>query len=879
MLQIGLFNRIVIWGLVALGLFMAMPNGFYSRVEQHNDAMVAVERGADPAEHAEALASWPDYLPSWLVNLGLDLRGGAHLLAEVRVEEAYMVRLEGMWPDIRDRLKENRAEIGPIRLQPTREGVAELRVRLVGKPEQVDRAAEIIGELARPVVSLTGPPSKDIDVDVDRDQIVVTVTEAEQAAMDDRTVKQTLEIVRRRIDEVGTREPTIQRQGRDRILIQVPGIGSAEELKEIIGTTALLTFQHVVSRTENAEEAVGAGNEIIPSMDEEGVHYILERSAVVTGEDLVDAQPAFDQNGRPAVNFRFNPVGARAFGDYTAKNIGNPFAIILDGEVVSAPVIQSHIAGGTGIITGNFSVESSTNLAILLRAGALPTGLDFLEERTIGPELGADSIEAGKIACITAFVLVLIFMMLSYGIFGFFANIALIVNVALIFGLLGSIGATLTLPGIAGIVLTIGMAVDANVLVFERIREESATTRGSARAIDVGYEKALSAIIDANITTFITAVILYAMGSGPVRGFAITLGMGIITSVFTAIFVTRLMVIIWYQRKRPETVLQGRALRLVPKITNWDFFSTKRISAGLSVLLIIVSFASLAGLGLNYGIDFKGGTSVRTQSAQPVDIGGYRDAIEPLGLGDVTITEVFDPTFGPDQNVAMIRIQAQEGEQSVSLDVIGSVKQALIGAVPDIDFTSVDSVGPKVSGELIQAAALAIALAIGAVLFYIWIRFEWQFAAGAVAALMHDVILTIGVFSIFRIQFDLAIIAAILTIVGYSLNDTVVVFDRVRENLRKYKKRPLADVLNISINETMSRTVMTSVTTMLALLALYILGGDVIRGFVFAMMWGVVVGTYSSVFVASAILLWLGVKRDWSRHSAKAGTDFTGANV
>ena len=338
----------------------------------------------------------------------------------------------------------------------------------------------------------------------------------------------------------------------DRILIQVPGIGSASELKDIIGTTAQLTFQPVVSRTSDAEAPAGSGNEVLPSLDEEGTFYILETAPVVTGEELVDAQPSFDQNGRPAVSFRFNPSGARKFGDYTADNIGSPFAIVLDEEVISAPVIQSHIPGGSGIITGNFTVVESTNLAVLLRAGALPAGLEFLEERTIGPELGRDSIEAGRIACIVAFVAVLVFMFLSYGTFGIFANIALIMNVGLIFGLLSLVGATLTLPGIAGIVLTIGMAVDANVLVFERIREELKTGKGPARSIDLGYEKALSAILDANITTFITAVILFAMGSGPVRGFAITLGLGILTSVFTAIFVTRLMVIIWFERRRPK---------------------------------------------------------------------------------------------------------------------------------------------------------------------------------------------------------------------------------------------------------------------------------------------------------------------------------------
>ncbi|MEI4233499.1 protein translocase subunit SecD [Roseovarius sp. D22-M7] len=877
MLQIDLWKRCVIWGLVGLGLLLALPNAFYSRVETHNDAVAAVEAGADPESVADKLALWPDWLPSGLVNLGLDLRGGAHLLAEVQVEDVYESRLDSMWPEVRDLLREERDSVGPIRLQDTEN--AELRVRLVQRPEMADEAANLVRGLGRPVTGITGAGSTDIAVTTDGADVVVRLSEAEQRATDERTMQQALEIIRRRIDEVGTREPTIQRQGSDRVLIQVPGIGSAAELKDLIGTTAQLTFQPVVSRTSDGNANPGPGNEILPAMDDEGVFYNLERAPVVTGDALVDAQPDFDQNGRPAVSFRFNPTGARKFGDYTAENIGNPFAIVLDDEVISAPVIQSHIPGGSGIITGGFTVEESTQLAVLLRAGALPAGLEFLEERTIGPELGADSIEAGKTACIVAFILVLAYMAASYRAFGLFANIALIVNVGLIFGLLSLIGATLTLPGIAGIVLTIGMAVDANVLVFERIREEMRTAKGPARAIELGYEKAMSAIVDANITTFITALILYTMGSGPVRGFAITLGLGIITSVFTALFVTRLIAVMWFERKRPKTLFQGRALRLVPQGTTIDFFSRWKLWLGISGVLILVALGSFGVQGLNFGIDFKGGTTIRTQSTEPVDVADYREAIGDLGLGDVTITEVFDPTFGPDENVAMIRIQAQEGSESVSPEVIEEVRNALQQVVADIEFTSVESVGPKVSGELIQAAVIAIVLAIAAVLIYIWLRFEWQFAVGAVIALVHDVALTIGIFSEFQIQFDLAIIAALLTIVGYSLNDTVVVFDRVRENLRKYKKKPLREVLNVSINETLSRTLMTSVTTLLALLALYFLGGDVIRGFVFAMIWGVVIGTYSSIFVATTMLMWLGVKRDWSKPDANAGTQFADAEA
>ena len=552
MLQIDTWKRVLIWLACVAGLLAALPNAFYSRVEQHNDAVAAIELGADTPANQTMANQWPTWMPSGLVNLGLDLRGGAHLLAEVKVQDVYEARMEALWPEVRNAVRGERATIGTFR-RDSEAPVDQIRLR-ISQPEGLTQAMQILRGLANPIQPLTGAGANDIEISGSGNTITIQLSDAEKLATDDRTVRQSLEIIRRRIDEVGTREPTIQRQGADRILIQVPGISSAAELKKIIGTTAQLTFNPVVGRASRAEERAGVGNKVVPSLDQPGTFYIIEAAPVVTGEELVDAQPAFDQNGRPAVNFRFNTSGARKFGDYTLENIGQPFAIVLDDEVISAPVIQSHIPGGSGIITGNFSVEESTNLAILLRAGALPAELEFLEERTIGPELGQDSIDAGRVATAVAFVGVLVFMVLSYGLFGIFANVALIVNVCLIFGVLSAIGGTLTLPGIAGIVLTVGMAVDANVLIFERIREEIKSGRGPARAIDEGYNKALSAIVDANITTFITAVILFAMGSGPVRGFAVTLGLGIVTSVFTAIFVTRLLVVMWFERRRPKTI-------------------------------------------------------------------------------------------------------------------------------------------------------------------------------------------------------------------------------------------------------------------------------------------------------------------------------------
>ena len=552
MLQIDAWKRILILGVCLLGLALALPNLFYARVEAHNDAAQAVERGAVPTAQIErGLGAWPGWMPSGLVNLGLDLRGGAHLLAEVQLRDVYASRVDGYWPEVRDALREARGTVGTIRRQ---EGSPdELRVR-ISRPEGLQAAFDAVRGLSRPIVSLSGVGARDIEVSGEGDTLVVRLSDAERAATDDRTMQQSLEIIRRRVDEAGTREPTIQRQGSDRILIQVPGIGSAQELKALIGTTARLTFHAVTGQTRDGETRVPADQIVVPSLDEEGMFYTLERTPVVSGDDLTDSQPGFDQNGQPAVTFRFNPAGARAFGIYTGQNVGAPFAIVLDDEVVTAPTIRDAITGGSGQITGNFTVEEANRLAILLRAGALPAEMTFLEERTIGPQLGQDSIDAGQVAALVAMAAVVGFMILAYGTFGVFATVALLLNVALIFGVLSLIGGTLTLPGIAGIVLTIGMAVDANVLVFERIREELKTARGPARAIELGYEKALSAIIDANITTFIIAAILFTLGSGPVRGFAVTLGIGILTSVFTAIFVTRLLIVMWFERRRPRTI-------------------------------------------------------------------------------------------------------------------------------------------------------------------------------------------------------------------------------------------------------------------------------------------------------------------------------------
>ncbi len=492
------------------------------------------------------LDTLPDWLPKQQVNLGLDLQGGSHLLAEVDASAVVQEHLASVIDGVRTALRG--AKIGYTDLGTEGNSV---RVRL-RDPAQIDAARPLLKDVA----------SGEMELSIaDDGQVVISFSDAAIAERTRQAVTQSIEIIRRRIDETGTREPTIQRQGSDRILIQLPGVKDPERIKDIIGKTAKMTFRFVQTALPPGPKPSGvppAGTEYLPDADTDASgapvrYFVVERRIMVSGENLTDAQPSF-QNNEPVVSFRFDTVGAKRFGDATRDNVGKLFAIVLDGKVISAPVIREAILGGSGVISGSFDTQSAQDLALLLRAGALPAPITYLEERTVGADLGADSIAAGKFAAIIGLILVVVAMVVAYGLFGIFANIALVVNGVLLLALLSALQATLTLPGIAGIVLTLGMAVDANVLVFERIREEARHGRSPVTAIDSGYKEAMSTIIDANLTTLISAIILYAFGTGPVKGFAVTLGFGIVTSVFTAVMVTRLITVIWLRRARPKAL-------------------------------------------------------------------------------------------------------------------------------------------------------------------------------------------------------------------------------------------------------------------------------------------------------------------------------------
>ena len=526
------FPKWKIWGILlvlAVGVILAVPNFFPE----------------------SAVAKWPAGLPRDRVNLGLDLRGGSHILLEAEPADVAKQRLDTLEDSVRSELRD--AEGGRIGFGDMSRTGGKLSF-LVRNVSDVDRAVEAMRKLSRPV-GVTG--TRDVDVSVvDGNRIVMTPTASGLTTAVDQAMAQAVEVIRRRIDELGTREPTIIRQGANRIVVQVPGLQDPTALKALLGKTAKLEFKLVDSDADPAEVNRGhvpPGDQLVVGQEPGSPPLVVKRRAIITGDQLVDSQPSY-QDGTPVVSFRFDSAGGRRFARATQENTGKPFAIILDNKYISAPRINEPILGGSGIIQGNFTTESANQLSVLLRSGKLPVELKVVEERTVGPDLGADSIRAGTLASVAATLVVATFMIVTYGRFGLYAVGALILNLLMILGILSVTGATLTLPGIAGLVLTIGAAVDANVLVNERIREEQRKGKGVTQAVETGYKEAQRTIFDANVTNLIAAIIMIAFGSGPVKGFAVVLTIGIITSVFTAVTFTRMVVALWLRRARPKVL-------------------------------------------------------------------------------------------------------------------------------------------------------------------------------------------------------------------------------------------------------------------------------------------------------------------------------------
>ena len=586
--------------------------------------------------------------------------------------------------------------------------------------------------------------------------------------------------------------------------------------------------------------------------------------AAMEGDAVTDANETFGQYSSTAeVSMQMNAEGAKQWKRLTADNIGKSVAIVLDGYVYSYPTVQAEIAGGRSSITGNFTLNEAKDLANILKSGKLPAPARIIEEAIVGPSLGEEAINAGMSSFIFALLLVLAYMIFYYSGAGIVSNIALVANIFFIFGVLSSLGAVLTLPGIAGIILTIGMSVDANVLIYERIREELRNGKGLSLAISDGYNSAYSSIIDANVTTLLTGIILYTFGTGPIKGFATTLVIGILTSLFAAIFITRLVI--------SARLAKGKTISFATKMTdgafkniNIDFIGKRKRFYILSSVIILIGIGSLVTKGLNYGVDFVGGRTYVVRFDETVDNEALRSSLSAVFVDADGLN--YTPqvkTFGNDNQVKITTSFMIESNEITTDEIVESkLSEGLATTGFQYEVMSSQKVGPTIADDIKDAAVWSVFFSLLVIFLYILVRFrKWQFSLGAVAAVFHDVLIVLSIFSIFygmlpfSLEIDQAFIAAILTIIGYSLNDTVVVFDRVREYLNNNKKKGVHDIINDALNSTLSRTINTSLTTFFVLLVIFIFGGEVIRGFMFALMVGVVVGTYSSLFVASPIML------------------------
>lgn len=650
-----------------------------------------------------------------------------------------------------------------------------------------------------------------------------------------------LEKLRNRIDEFGVAEPLIQPQGEDQIVIQLPGMVNRERALELVKRTGFLEFKLVDTDPIRLKDAL-SGN--VPKGYElkyiDNNPVLLEANSLLSGDAISEAKVEFDQYGQPYVGIGFTAGGTNIFADITTQNVNRQLAIILDGKVHSAPRINEPIPSGRAQISGRFTNEEASDLAIVLRIGALPAPLEVLEERTVGPGLGKDSIKNGVNSALIGGILVFVFMLIYYLFAGFVANIALALNLLILLGGMGFFHATLTLPGIAGIILTLGMAVDANVLINERIREELKLGRPLRSALNAGYGKALSAIIDSNVTTLIAAFLLFQFGTGPIRGFAVTLIIGLVASVFTAVFVTRVIM---------EILIDNKILKSLPMLqffpkTNIDFVSKRKLFYALSAIVIILGLISFVHRQKDiYGLDFSGGEIQEYVFDKEIPLDKLRSNLKNAGLGDASLQSV-------ENNLKQIIIRT-------ATDTSKPIQDMLKKDFPDNNFQvlRIETVGPIVGKALQKKANLALIWSLIGILVYVAFRFKhWDFGIAGIIALFHDVLVTLGFISLMGRQVDLLVVTAFLTIVGFSINDTIVIYDRIRE-LSRGSRLSLAETINLALNQTLSRTIITSFTTIIVVVILFLYGGSVLNTFAFCLMVGFVSGIYSTVYIASPLVL------------------------
>jgi protein-export membrane protein SecD/preprotein translocase SecF subunit len=686
------------------------------------------------------------------------------------------------------------------------------------------------------------------------------------------TVRQARDTIERRVNALGVAEPIIAIQGAaaDEILVQLPGIGDMDRARDILGKTALLEWKLVERGPMSTREAllaatngsVPSGVEVVDAADSEG-YYLVRAAAEITGRDLRSARPMPDDNGLPSVAFSLTQEAGRRFAQLTAQNIGRRLAIVLDGRVQSAPQIEGRIDRGEGTIVGRFTQQQAADLSLVLRSGALPASMTYLGGRVVGPSLGSASVQAGVLASLAGLAFIAAFMLVYYNRAGINALISVVVNLLLLLGLMAYSGAVLTLPGIAGLILTIGMGVDSNVLIFERIKEELASGKTARGAVGAGFERVFLTILDTHAASLIAAAFLFQFGTGPIQGFATTLTFGLLANVFTAVFVSRTIfdaeLSLWpLARLRMATF---RAWLPVPRV---DFYRWRWAAALLSTVVIVVGAATMWTRGVPLGIDFSSGTIVTVKFAQPVPEEVVRAAIP----GDETVQRYGHPS----DHELLIRLPRND-EAVEGATLAGEANRAVAtlrsAGLPDFTVTGSETVGPAIGADLRRKGMYATLASIAGITGYIALRFRPGFAAGAIAATLHDIFVTMSVLTMSGYDVSLNVVAAILTITGYSVNDTIVIFDRVRENLRKAPGAPLREAVNAAVNQTLGRTIITAGTTFLAVLALFLFGGDVLHGFAFTMLVGIVSGTYSTVFIAAPIAIALGSYRSRSGRTAK----------
>lgn len=816
---------------------------------------------------------WKTYMAPEGLRLGLDLQGGMHLVLKVNLKKAEENTLEFAANDLKDTLTEQ--GISAVRTHSANADTVIFTLPNSGAMETVQ--------------NLISEDFPDIEARVEQKEgsfprIFLNLQQEKIDYIKNHAVDQSLEILRNRIDQFGVAEPVIIRQGDDEIVIQLPGVKDPKRALKLLGDTAQLEFRVVadsagVNLYQLVEEAKQSGQwaegDNISKLNralqnrlpentslyfekekdkqtglEKTIPILLENKILMTGDMIKDAQVRIGGSfNEPYVSLDMTSRGGKVFAHVTEKNVGRQMAIVLDDVVKSAPVIRERILGGSAQITGNFSHEEAADLAIVLRVGALPAPVDIIQNLTVGASLGKDSINKGLMSGIFGALIVLGFMIIYYRLSGVIANSALLLNILLLFSGLAVLNATLTLPGIAGIILSIGMAVDANVLIFERMREEYDLGKSVRSSIDGGFGKAFLTIVDSQVTTLITALALFLFGTGPIKGFAVTLSLGIIFNLFAALFFSRLVF---------DTINSYKPLRTlnfmsIVKRPNIDFLQIRKITYVISIVMVCIGIVAMVQIGrgkANLGVDFSGGSLLQYKADKDFTLAEIRKAFASSEISEVDLQRV------ENEHRLIIKIKKSAAVVANLDEKVGSI---LAAELPDRGFVleSQSEIGSSVSSVLRNKAIQAILISLAGVIIYLAFRFDIRFGLAAAVATFHDVLVVLGICWVMNVEITLLIVTALLTLAGYSLNDSVVVFDRIRENMDKARDHSLYGAINDSINQVLSRTLVTSLTTGIVLIALFVFGGTVIHDFAFALLCGILVGTYSSVFIASPLLtLW-----------------------